>query len=98
MGEGMKKLFDIQGTAVPQFLVMFVFVMLGMYTGVLGTDVLSTIALLLAMGGLLFEIGNRIPVFNKWVGGGSMLAMMVPSYMVYRGWIPQPYVDAVANF
>lgn len=88
----------IQGVPVVPFMVMFVLIMASVYTGCLGDDVLSTIAFLLALGGLLFEIGNRIPVFNKWVGGGSMLAMMVPSWMVYRGLIPQNYVDAVVNF
>ncbi len=92
------KSMKIQGVPAPAFLVMFIFVMLGVYTGTMGNDVLSTIAYLLAFGGLLFEIGNRIPVFNKWVGGGSMLAMMVPSWMVYKGLIPETYVQAVMDF
>ncbi len=88
----------IQGIPAVPFLIMFVVVMVAVYTGTLGDDILSTIAFLLALGGILFEIGNRIPIFNKWIGGGSMLAMMVPSWMVYRGLIPQQYVDATVNF
>ena len=80
------------------FLIMTVITLAAMYTGNLGTDGLSTIAMLMGLGGLLFEIGNRIPVFNKWVGGGSMLAMMVPSWMVYKNLIPQAYVEATVNF
>lgn len=88
----------IQGVPMVPFLVMAAIILVAMYTGKLGTDVLSTIALLMALGGILFEIGNRIPIFNKWVGGGSMLAMMVPSWMVYQKLIPQTYVDATVNF
>lgn len=98
MGEkGIAKV-KIQGVPAVPFLIMFVLVMVGVYTQNMGNDVLSTIAFLLSLGGLLFEIGNRIPIFNKWVGGGSMLAMMVPSWMVYKGLIPELYVQAVTDF
>lgn len=98
MNENGSKDLRIQGIPLLPFAVMFVVVMGAMVTGYLGDDILSTVALLLALGGLLFEIGNHIPIFNKWVGGGSMLAMMVPSWMVYQGLIPEKYVDAVVNF
>ncbi len=88
----------IQDVSAIPFLVMAAIILVAMYTEKLGTDVLSTIAMLLALGGLLFEIGNRIPVFNKWVGGGSMLAMMVPSWMVYKNLIPEAYVEATTAF
>lgn len=98
MGEKSFRDWKIQGVPLVPFLVMAAVILAAMYTERLGTDVLSTIALLMALGGILFEIGNRIPVFNKWVGGGSMLAMMVPSWMVYKNLIPQAYVDATVNF
>lgn len=92
------KSMKIQGVPAVPFLVMFLLVMTAVWTEKMGNDVLSTIAFLLALGGLLFEIGNHIPLFNKWVGGGSMLAMMVPSWMVYKGMIPEVYVQAVSDF
>ena len=98
MEESKKKGLTVTGIPAVPFAIMFVIIMIAVYTGKLGDDILSTIAYLTAFGGILFEIGSRIPIFNKWVGGGSMLAMMVPSYMVFRGWIPQTYVDAVTNF
>jgi Na+/citrate or Na+/malate symporter len=88
----------IQGVPVIPFMIMFVIIMVSVYTECLGDDILSTVAFLLALGGILFEIGNKIPVFNKWVGGGSMLAMMVPSWMVYKELIPPKYVEATVNF
>ena len=87
----------IQGVPVIPFMIMFVIIMVSVYTECLGDDILSTVAFLLALGGILFEIGNKIPVFNKWVGGGSMLAMMVPSWMVYKELIPQKYVEATGE-
>lgn len=98
MEEKKQKNWKIQGVPMIPFLVMAVVILTAMYTEKLGTDVLSTIAMLLALGGILFEIGNRIPIFNKWVGGGSMLAMMVPSWMVYKHLIPEAYVEATVSF
>lgn len=93
-----KKEFTIVGFPVIPFAIMFVVIMAAVYTGTLGTDILSTIAYLTVLGGLLYEIGNHIPIFNKWVGGGAMLAMMVPSFMVFKGWIPEQYVESITNF
>ena len=98
MGEKTANKFTISGIPAVPFLIMLAVVLTAVYTQWMGTDVLSTIAYLLLFGGVLFEIGNRIPIFNQWVGGGSMLAMMIPSYMVYKGWIPTQYVEAVGNF
>lgn len=95
--EKIKKLKVLGIPAVPYFLILAV-VLVAMFTENLGEDLLSTIVLLTALGSILFEIGDHIPVFNKWVGGGSMLAMMFTSWMVYVNIIPEKYVVSVSNF
>ncbi len=98
MGQVEKKKLTIVGFPAVPFLILLVVILVADYTGLMGDDLLSIIAYLVLFGGILYEIGDRIPVFNKWVGGGSMLAMMLPSYMVFRGWIPENTVEAVTNF
>ncbi len=98
MGQSEKKKLTIVGFPAVPFLILLAVILVADYTGLMGDDILSTIAYLILFGGVLYEIGDRIPIFNKWVGGGAMLAMMVPSYMVYRGWIPENTVEAVTNF
>lgn len=95
--EALKK-YKIMGIPGIYFLIMAAVILLAMWKGALGTDILSTMALLCVLGAVLFEIGEKIPVFNKWVGGGSMLAMMVPSYLVYVNVIPQKYAESVTLF
>ncbi|RGY98093.1 2-hydroxycarboxylate transporter family protein [Clostridium sp. AM58-1XD] len=97
MKEKMKD-FRIMGIPAVPYAIILAIVLVAMYTGNLGGDLLSTIVLLIAIGSILFEIGDRIPIFNKWVGGGSMMAMMFTSWMVYMNWIPEKYVESVSNF
>lgn len=93
-----KKKCTIMGIPLPLFAILSVVILASMFTGALGDDVLSTMALLCVLGSILYEIGERIPIFNKWVGGGSMLAMMVPSYLVYINIIPEKYAESITLF
>ncbi len=90
--------YKIMGIPLPLFAVLSVIVLAAMFAGALGDDILSTMALLCVIGSILYEIGDRIPIFNKWVGGGSMLAMMVPSYLVWANIIPAKYAESVTLF
>lgn len=92
------KEYKLMGIPAPLFAVLSVIILAAMFTGALGDDILSTMALLCVIGTILFEIGDRIPIFNKWVGGGSMLAMMVPSYLVYVWIISPKYAESVTMF
>jgi len=93
-----KKKCTIMGIPLPLFAILSVVILASMFTGALGDDMLSTMALLCVIGSILYEIGERIPIFNKWVGGGSMLAMMVPSYLVYINIIPEKYAESITLF
>ena len=95
---GKLKNYKLMGIPAPLFAVLSVIILTAMFTGALGDDMLSTMALLCVIGTILFEIGDRIPIFNKWVGGGSMLAMMVPSWLVYVGIISPKYAESVTLF
>lgn len=90
--------YKIMGIRLPQYLFLLAIVLICVYTGGYGTDILSTMAYLALIGGILFEIGEHIPVWNKWIGGGSMLAIMLPSWMVYMHYIPEKYVEACNEF
>lgn len=86
--------YKIMGVPLGWFAVLSAIIMGSMYMGGLGTDILSTIAYLAVLGGIFMEIGNRIPIFNKWIGGGSMLAIMLPSWMVYVHILPEKYIES----
>ncbi|MBS6646652.1 MAG: 2-hydroxycarboxylate transporter family protein [Clostridiaceae bacterium] len=88
----------IEGVPLKMFLIFSVIVLAAMATGGLGTDMLSILSMLFVLGGICYFVGERIPIFNTWIGGGSMLSMMLPSFLVYRGIITEKYVEGVTLF
>lgn len=98
-GYSMEKLSEIKinGIKLPYFAALAVVLLASMYLGGLGNDFLSTIAYLMVLGGICIAVGDRIPVFNKWVGGGSLLAVMFPSWMNYMHLIPEKYVESATT-
>lgn len=57
----------------------------------------SGFAITMAMGGLLMVIGNAIPGFNK-IGGGVILAILIPAVLKTYNLMPGHTSEAVANF
>lgn len=90
--------YEMNGIPLYLYLGMAIPVLLGIITGSLGTDMLSTIVMLFVIGMFFMEIGKRLPIWNKWIGGGSMMAIMAPSFMVFMGWIPEKYVESATIF
>lgn len=88
----------IEGVPWKMFLLFAAIVLTAMATGGLGTDMISIMAMLFVIGGICYFVGERIPIFNTWIGGGSMMAMMLPSFLVYRGIITEKYVEGVTLF
>lgn len=69
-----------------------------MFSGALGTDMPSTFALMLAIGIPLNEIGKRLPIWNKYIGGGILLAFIGTSVIGTYNLIPSVYVTSIDNF
>ena len=66
--------------------------------GVLGTDLMSIIGLLFVIGVFCSWLGEKLPIWNTWIGGGSMMAMMLPSFLVYANVIPEKYTESITYF
>lgn len=95
---GQKHEFCIEGIPVKIYCIVTAIVLGSMALGVLQADMLSTICMLFVLGAFCFFIGDRIPIFNNWIGGGSMMAMLLPSILVYTGVIQEKYVEASTLF
>ena len=87
-----------EGIPVPMILIVVAICAVGMAAGSFGTDVGSTLCWLFALGLIANEIGERIPIFNTWLGGGGMMLMLLPSFLVWKNIIPEKYVNAATMF
>jgi Na+/citrate or Na+/malate symporter len=43
------------------------------------------------------EIGKRLPIFNKYIGGAPVMIFLVAAYFVYAGIFTQKEIDAISN-
>lgn len=90
--------YKVQGVPLYLFVPFALIILLSVYTGALEDDILSTMAFLFVIGAISYELGKRLPIWNKYIGGGTMMAIMLPSFLVFMDWIPQFYVDSAVNF
>ena len=93
------------GLTLPMFLVLLGIVTFIVYTpfnGVVGGFVrpnFLTIFTILAVFGILFgEIGDRIPVWNDYIGGGTVLVFFISAVMGTYNLVPQKMLDSIEIF
>ena len=83
------------GLSWPLCLGFILIVFAGVVTGSLSTDLAGGFAFMLALGIVCNEIGERIPVWNSYIGGGLVLAFVVSAYLFTNKYIPAAYEDSV---
>ncbi|MEL3905510.1 MAG: 2-hydroxycarboxylate transporter family protein [Treponema sp.] len=70
-------------------------VLVAAYTGGLSKDLLGSFALMFAIGIVFYEVGERIPLWNTYVGGGIVLAFIGTAVLVYFNLIPEGYLKSM---
>lgn len=71
-------------------------VIAGTVTGALSSDMAGCFAFMLSIGLVCNEIGERIPFWNSYIGGGLVLTFLVSACLFSYDVIPQAYVDGIA--
>lgn len=64
-------------------------------TGALSTDLAGCFVLMMSIGLICNEIGERIPFWNSYIGGGLVLTFLVSAFLFTYNIIPQKYADAM---
>lgn len=67
-------------------------------TGTLSTDLAGCFALMLSIGIICNEIGERIPIWNSYVGGGLVFTFLVSAFLYTYHIIPDKYVESMTTF
>ena len=86
---------------VPMWLVLaFVgIIYLATFTGMLpDDDMLATVSIMFSIGFVLYEIGERLPIWKDYIGGGAVLAFFGAAALEYYGILPAKYADAITFF
>lgn len=82
---------------LPIFLLLFALITGFVVLGKLPKDITTSLAVLVLGGSLCSEIGKRIPLLRS-IGGATIIAAFLPSYMTYAGLIPDLVSKSVTEF
>lgn len=93
-----KKEFKMFGIKWYIFLSISAVVLFASFKEILPNNAAGAFALLYVVGVLFSTVGDRIPIWKEYVGGGPILAFLGSAFLVYKGIIPESSVETVKIF
>ncbi len=94
----MEKSFKIFGMTPVLFGVFFTVVMIAHFAGCIPGNTLGAFAMCFALGILLGEIGDRIPIWNEWIGGGGVLTFFGACVLDHYGFFTDKEIVMMNHF
>lgn len=88
----------LYGLPFGMFLALSAIILFATYSGKLPKDYVGTIGFLMVIGGLFFYIGGKIPIFNDYMGGATILPLFGAAAMVALGLVPAYVQKGVGSF
>ncbi len=76
-------------------LIIVVVAFAGMFTGSLSTDLAGCFLLMLSVGIVCDQIGDRLPIWNTYVGGGIVMTYIVSAFLFTYNFFPEKYVTGM---
>ena len=71
---------------------------LGIATETFGTNMPQTLLVMFVIGIPLYEIGQRVPIWNKYVGGGIVAAFLGTALLVHFNILSEVYAGSIKAF
>lgn len=84
-----KNTFKIYGMEWYIFTFFAAAILISVYFGIVPNQLIGAVAVLFTLGIILGELGERIPIWNKYCGGGAILAFLVCGLLTFKGLMPE---------
>ena len=95
---GKVKEIKILGFPVAGFLVLFAGIMAIAFSGGMLGNMVGALAFALIWGGMIGWIGDRIPIWKDWLGGGMFLTCLATGALATFHVVPDSVVETLSNF
>ncbi len=96
MSEGKEKeMLKLGGLPWTQAVVAVILCAVPMYWGIQSGSLSGTLCSCFALAVVLYEFGERLPIWNNYIGGGLLMAFFGVALMKYFGWIPAEAIDNI---
>lgn len=88
----------LMGMPPKWFAIFALSVLGGCYLGVLPNDMIGGFAVAIVIGTIFGFIGDNIPIFNDYLGGGPVLALFGSAIFAYFNFFPEPVLKVIGNW
>jgi len=93
-----KEGYKIMGLPLGLFGVLTLVVIAATYLGVLPTGMIGAFPLMMIVGAILNEIGNKTPIVKDFFGGGPIVVIFGSAILVTYGILPEASGEIMTNF
>ncbi|QEK11411.1 2-hydroxycarboxylate transporter family protein [Crassaminicella thermophila] len=90
--------FQLMGISLPMFLILTAVVLFATYMGVLPKGMIGAFPLMMIIGAILNELGNRLPIVKDFLGGGAIIVIFGSAALVTYGVLPESSKEIMKNF
>ena len=90
---GRVKEIKVYGMELPIFVFFSIVIVAGVFFNTIPVEIIGAIAVLFFMGIILGEIGERLPFWRTYCGGGAVLAFVVSGLLTYYKLLPEAVIQ-----
>jgi CCS family citrate carrier protein len=88
------KIFSIP---LPLFSILTAIIMTAHVTNTLPGNIVGGFGFMFVIGAIFGEVGKRLPIFNKYIGGAPVMIFLVAAWFVQMGWLTNKEISTVTN-
>ncbi|OTN75905.1 mleP [Enterococcus sp. 8G7_MSG3316] len=92
------KTMTISGISLPLYVFFMVVIFGAIALDKLPLNMVGITILLVALGHLLYFIGEKLPIMNSYLGGGSVFTLLGATLLASFNLVPTKVIDAVSDF
>ncbi|WPC73508.1 citrate/sodium symporter CitS [Vibrio porteresiae] len=85
------------GVPLPLFAVLAAIIAIAHFTNTLPKNIVGGFGFMFVVGAIFGEIGKRLPIFNKYIGGAPVMIFLVAAWFVQMGWLHQSEITTVSD-
>ncbi|WIF95195.1 2-hydroxycarboxylate transporter family protein [Caminicella sporogenes] len=90
--------YKIMGMSIPVFTLVTFVVLLATYMGVLPKGMIGAYPIMMVIGAIFNEIGNRTLIIKDYLGGGPIVVIFGSAALITYGILPKATGEIVTNF
>lgn len=93
-----KQPFKLMGMSVGVFGILTLITLAAVYLGALPKGMVGALPVMMIIGAVLNELGNRLPLVKDYLGGGPIVIIFASAALVTYGVIPEYTKDIMVSF